>query len=158
MNYLTQNRYLQHGMRVIMTLMALLLIGGCSPKHITPPRIELTIKSNAETNNGQPFYIVIRSVNAKEFLTNSYQKIVRMIFADSPDPSFLYACAILPGKKVVVTVEKPNQTSLGVYALFTQPGNQWKRLFPQPLSSEYDIVLEKNTIKCKKEGFFKRLF
>ena len=119
-----------------------ILIGcnGCFFKHIT-----LTVRSNVDANKGQPVYLMVRSVTAKEFLTESYQDIANKLFVDT-DPSILAYQVILPGQKQKIKIEEPGDTPLGVYCLFTQPGDQWKMMLPQPLHFRYQITLEEDRI------------
>lgn len=117
----------------------LTVMGGC--RHTT-----LTIKADYTANRGQPVYVLIRSVNEKSFLTESYQDISTMIFKDPPDPSILSYRVILPGQKQKLKVEKPANASVGVYGLFTEPDEQWKVILPQPIHFRYLLTLERNRI------------
>lgn len=122
----------------ILVFIILICIYGC--KHT-----KLTLRSYPDTNKGQPVYVMIRSVNAKKFLTDSYQDIADKVFADPPDPSVLDYKAILPGQKQKIKLKKPD-TSVGIYCMFTEPGDEWKIILPRPLNSKYKIELEKNRI------------
>lgn len=113
------------------------ILGGC--KHMT-----LTLKADYNANRGQPVYVLIRSVNEKAFLTESYQDISNMIFKDPPDPSILSYQVLLPGQKQKIKIEKPENASVGVYGLFTEPDEEWKMLLPQPFRYRYLLTLERN--------------
>ena len=123
-------------------LLAGILFGssGCFFKHIT-----LTVRSDVDANNGQPVYLLVRSVTAKEFLTESYQDIAGKVFVDT-DPSILAYQVILPGQKQKIKIEEPGDAPLGVYCLFTEPSDQWKMMLPQPLHFRYQITLEEDRI------------
>jgi len=126
----------------ILLLGVLAVAGGC--KHMT-----LTVKADYNMNKGNPVYVLIRSVNEKSFLTESYQDVTSIVFKDPPDPSILAYKVILPGQKQKVRVEKPADTPVGIYCLYTEPDEQWKMMLPQPLHSRYLILLEKNKIMEK---------
>lgn len=123
----------------LLVLGILFSIGGC--KHLT-----LTIKSMPEANRGKPVYVMVRSVNAKEFLTESYHDVANLLFTDPPDASILAYRVILPGQKQKIRMEKPEKTAVGVYCMFTEPGDQWKIILPQPLHFRYQITLEQDRI------------
>ena len=124
----------------VLILGVLLGSSGCFFKHIT-----LTVRSNINTNKGQPVYLLVRSVTAKEFLTESYQDIAGKLFADT-DPSVLAYQVILPGQKQKIKIEEPGNAPLGVYCLFTEPSDQWKMMLPHPLHFRYQITLEEDRI------------
>lgn len=41
----------------------------------------------------------------------------------------------------------PKKSDIGIYGLFTQPGNSWKLMIPKPLEKKYRITIETNNIK-----------
>ena len=47
------------------------LLAGCGNKHVPPPQIVFIIESEKEANEGQPFHCAVRSVNAKQFVTEA---------------------------------------------------------------------------------------
>jgi hypothetical protein len=126
----------------MLLLGVLAVASGCA--HMT-----LTVKANYDTNRGNPVYVLVRSVNEKAFLTESYQDVIGIVFKDPPDPSILAYQVIVPGQKQKLRVEKPADTPIGVYCLYTEPDEQWKMMLPQPLHSRYLILLEKNRITEK---------
>lgn len=156
-----RNRVSSWKKRVIYCIMVPLVImgiNGCSKKLPPPPQAVFTVKSKADTNEGQPFYVAIRVVSEKQFLTESYQEVVSIIFKDPPDASVLAAKAIVPGQKEKVSIVKPDTNVLGIYCFFTQPGEPWKVKLSQPLDDKYEVVLEDNRIvqTKKKKGLFGR--
>ncbi len=147
----------------VAVLAAALFPAGCSkkaPVPAPPPRMLLDITSDIETNRGQPFYLVVRAINDKQFLTDNYQGIAGLVFADPPDPSVLTARAILPGKQQQITMDKPTQASVGLYFLFSDRIDQWKRMLSQPLSeSGYQVTITKNVIAIDpKKSFWRKIW
>lgn len=54
---------------------------------------------------------------------------------------------IYPGIKAKLSFKKPEGVPVGVYFLFSQPGERWKISKVQPLPSSMDFDLDKNSIK-----------
>lgn len=132
---------------LILIATAVLAVDSCSLfRRSSPKLMTFVIKSKDDTNEGQPFYIMIRYVNQQTFLTDSYQTISAMAFASEADPAVLAVRSILPGKKLKLRVQKLDKDPIGVYCLFTNPGERWKVLLSQPLKSKYKIRLDKNNI------------
>lgn len=127
--------------------------GGCGGKHVPPPEIVFTINSESDTNQGQPFYCAMRSVNANQFLTESYDGVANMLFANPPNASVLASLVILPGEDQEIKIIKPDKVDIGLYCFFTEPGEPWKIKLNQPLGEEYGVTLGKNNIlEAEKEG------
>jgi hypothetical protein len=148
------------GKKLVLSIVALGMlgcVGGCGKKQITPPQMTFTIKSDSETNDGQPFYVLFRAVNEAEFVTDSYQDIAKMVFADPPDASFLGTQVVVPGQKKKIKVEQPMKNTVGVYGLYSEPAEHWRVMLSKPLSSKYVIVFEKNEMTAKKKkGLLRR--
>jgi hypothetical protein len=138
------------------TMMVAVLVAsvfGCGKKHVPPPEIEFTIESEDETNDGQPFYCAIRSVNANQFLSEGYDNVANMLFTNPPNSSVLASFVILPGEEQEIKINKPGKNDLGFYCFFTEPGDPWKVKLDQPLGEEYEIELGKNNIlEAEKNG------
>lgn len=142
---------------------AAMLSAACAGKPM-PPQTMLVVQSDLKTNNGQSFYMLIRSVDTQIFLTESYPDVSNMVFAIPKDKSVLAAVPVIPGVEQKVSVKKPEDTPLAIYCLFTEPGDQWKILMSPPLESRYIINLKNNRIIetrrtfHKKRGLFQRWF
>jgi hypothetical protein len=128
-------------------------IGGCGGKHVPPPEIVFIIESEPDSNQGQPFYCAFRSVNANQFLTDSYDGVAAMLFANPPDSSVLASLVLLPGEEQEIKIKRPDKVDLGLYCFFTEPGDPWKIKLDQPLGDEYAVALGQNNIlEAEKEG------
>jgi hypothetical protein len=123
-------------------LLAAVVLGGCSSN-----KMKIEVSSTVETNEGRPFYTVIRQVEQATYVTDSYEAVAAKVFANPPDPSVLRSEVIYPGQTAQLTVTKPEVLPIAVYFLFSQPGGRWKMSQVQPLPSSIDIELEKNQIK-----------
>lgn len=131
---------------------------GCGPKRPPPPpQMTISLHSTIQTNGGQLFYLLMRTVNEKQFLADTYQGVADLVFADPPDSSVLGTQVIFPGLDQTFKVVQPVQNSVGFYFLFTNPGDQWKRLVSQPLANAYVIDIDGDRVDISvKQGFFRR--
>jgi hypothetical protein len=149
--------------RTLGTLVVLLMIAsifGCAGNQfLNQKNVTFCIQPDKRANNAQPFYIVIRDVDKKSFLIEEYDDIADLVYTDSPDEHFLTWHVVLPGRKEEITVEVSGKSDLGIYSMFTQPGENWKMMFERPLEPEYDIIIQDNSLTYKKEkkGFWKWL-
>jgi len=132
----------------VMTSVLLAALCGCAKN-----RMSIKIQSNYNTNDEQPVVIVIRSVNYNNFLTESYQDIAGMVYADPPNPTVIASHIILPGTKEKIEIEIPLKELVGVYCLFKEP-DIWKVILRRPFDKKYYIILEHNRIVIKKRGLF----
>lgn len=108
----------------------------------------IKIKSSKSTNEGAPFYLLVKSTDFPTFLSEDYEKVVHLL--DNPildQPCFETFC-IVPGWDQRISVETPPDVrSIGVYFFFTHPGNIWKQIIElKEGCSSIKIVLEDNEI------------
>lgn len=108
--------------------------------------MKLFVESEQAINNGQLFYLVVRAVTDKQFLTESYQTVAGLVFADPPDKTVISSHVILPGITQEFQVIQPEESPVGFFFMLTEPGDQWKKLIEQPLAKEYMIRIHKGGI------------
>lgn len=135
---------------IVAVITSVLLAGlfGCAKN-----KMSIKIQSNYNANDEQPVCIVIRSVNYNNFLTESYQDIAGMVYANPPNSTVIASHIILPGTKEKIEIEIPPKELVGVYSLFKEP-DIWKIILRRPFDSKYYIILEQNRIVLKKRGLF----
>ena len=136
----------------VSTVALLLIIGslaGCAGKRIT-----FRIVPDERANNAQPLCVVIREVNKKSFLIEDYDKIADLVYTDPPDESVLAWHVVLPGKKEAIKVKRPGDVDVGIYAMFTSPEEEWKIMLEQPLGSKYELIIQDNSLRYRKRGFW----
>lgn len=124
---------------------------GCSSSSAgAEPTVEVTLEitSKEETNGGRPFYAVVRAVEQATYITDSYEGIAERIFANPRDKSILRAEVVYPGVASEWTVQQPEALSLGVYFLFTEPGDSWKIIRSAPLPSAIEVKLDVNDVSA----------
>lgn len=88
----------------------------------------LKIRSSKCTNNGAPFYALVKSTDFPTFLTDDYQKIANLVANPPEEEGCFQTFCIVPGKDHMVTVETPDVESIAVYFLFTTPGDIWSQI------------------------------
>ena len=145
---------------MVSILVLLLIMGslcGCAGNKIMlQKKITFSIMPDESSNNKRPLYVVIRKVNKKSFLIEDYDEIADLVYIDPPDESLLAWHVILPGKKEDIKVEIPGKTDVGIYAMFTQPEENWKIMLERPFWEEYEIIIQDNQIGYRKvkNGFW----
>jgi hypothetical protein len=140
---------------VVSILAVLLLMGsfhGCGSKAVPKEQVTFYITPDESVNDQRPVYLVIRKVNKKNFLTENYDDIADIVYAEPPDESLLGWHILMPGQNEKILVTKPDTLSIGVYVLFTHPGEKWKMLLEKPLESEYKITIKKNALEEYRKG------
>ena len=138
----SDSRVVARRLPLLAFVLATLLGVGCS----SAPEVTVEITSTAETNGGRPFYAVIRAVEQAIYITDSYEGIAGMIFANPRDPSILRAEVVYPGVPSEWTVEQPEGLSVGVYFMFTDPGDGWKIIRSAPLPTTIEVELGVNDV------------
>ena len=144
----------------LIVLLIMVSIFGCAGnKPLLQKKVTFCINPDKSANNSQPLYIVIRDISKKSFLIEEYNEIADLVYTDPPSESLLTWHVVIPGRKEEITVEVPGKSDIGIYAMFTQPEENWKIMFERPLESEYEIIIQDNSLKYKKEknGFWKWL-
>jgi hypothetical protein len=146
-----------HATGTMLILSLLLVMGslyGCGKSTVKKEQITFNIIPDSSINDERPVYIVIRKVNKMEFLVENYDGISDMVYANPPNESLLAWHMLLPGQKEKIQVIKPDKSDIGVYVLFTSPGENWKMILENPLKSEYNINVKNNELEEYRKGFF----
>lgn len=133
---------------VILVLAALAAACGSKPRPAAAPsskvEIELVVHSTSETNDGRPLHAVVRAVDRETYVADSYAQVANLV--THKDESVLATFVVFPGHEKRLTIEVARKTPVAVYALFTRPGKQWKKLVEEPLPSPVQIFLSKRVI------------
>jgi predicted component of type VI protein secretion system len=130
-------------------LAALLAIAsGCAAAKPPAPRPEpapllLEIAAGKATNQGGPLYVAVRKCDGAGFLAEDYDAIAESLFRSPRDPALLRKAIVHPGE--VVRLEVPRELSdgevLGVYFLFSAPGDRWRLSMDDPRTQAVSVVL-----------------
>lgn len=117
--------------------------GGCSSTGMT-----IYVDAAPGTNDGQPFFALVRQVDEAAFVTEPYETVAAKVFAVPADESVLKSAVIYPGATHAIELEqKPNGKPLAVYFLFSKPDEKWKISRAQPLPDSIEVELDGNRIK-----------
>jgi hypothetical protein len=111
------------------------------------PTLTLQVQSADVMNQGRPLYMLVRNVDQKTFLTESYQTVASQVV--TPDASVIDSEVIFPGSSRRFEVSRQSKTPVAVYFLFTSPapGTDWKHLIDQPLPAQQSFALGTNAIE-----------
>jgi hypothetical protein len=144
------SEYFKNGAVAVLFLIAVtgsLYISGCGKGAVKIDELVINVISDKQINDGRSVYIVLRTVNRMEFMVENYDGISDMVFANPQDNSVIANQMILPGKNEVIHIQKPEKNGIGIYALFSTPGDNWKIMIEPPFKPEYRIKVKKNRIE-----------
>ncbi len=102
---------------------------------------QLTLRINPanDTNGRLPFYLLVRRVDPRAYVSDSYQSVAAMVM--TPDDSVVAAALVFAGTTQVIGLAPPQKGQLAVYVLFTYPSGDWKTLIPTPTPTQLEIKL-----------------
>lgn len=89
----------------------------------------IEIQTNKLTNDGTPFYALVKATDFPSFLADDYQKIAALVAYPPEDQKCFAIVCIVPGITQIIKIETPESKSIAVYCLFTHPGEIWKHIF-----------------------------
>lgn len=136
--------------RIVYLILCVFFSGCMSNSSAAQEPFEIDIQTKAFSNQGLPFYCVVKEVEKGEFLTDTYQEVAEEVFSGEEDPSKRTLEVIIPGSSYRTRFQKSKKnTSLGIYFLFTNPGEEWK-LFVDPSCKKINIELGEDEIKSIK--------
>lgn len=118
---------------------AVLLATGCVPSQIT-----INVLAAPNTNQSRPLYMVVRTVDPKAYLSQSYDEVVEKVV--KPDESVLHTAVVYPGANRQVRVKVPQPLPVAVAFLFTSPDGAWQTLLEAVVPGTVDIELEGSRI------------
>ena len=130
--------------RIVMGALILVSMGASSGCAST---LKFSITSDEQTNKSTPVYLVVRSVDGQTFLAEHYNAVAEKVFQSTRDESILERKIIFPGQTEVIQIEPPESGNLGVYVLFSEPGENWRIPLQAPFPEEIVISLGKNQIR-----------
>lgn len=110
--------------------------------------VTFLIKTTKETNQGTPLYVVLKETNMAQFLTQDYHEIAAQSFWKEEDGAGAVKMVLVPGSTNKVTLPAPGKDkSVGVYFLFTNPGESWKYILDKPKAEKVKILLGEREYK-----------
>lgn len=88
---------------------------------------KITITSSKTTNDGAPFYVVLKFTDFGQFLVDDYQTVADLSASENSDCSIMRVCMI-PGRTQSRIAKPPPGQLIAVYCLFTHCAERWKYL------------------------------
>lgn len=128
------------------------LTAGCSSG--PSDHVAVSIDTTHETNAGRPFYLVVRQVDERIYLIETYEDVADKVFSTPPDASICHKEVVFPGERgEPIAVKKPEGSQpVAFYFLFTAPGARWKTLVANPLPDEIRFELGPSEIATEEPG------
>jgi hypothetical protein len=130
-----------HALLLCLLIVSAMLSSGCA----STLRFSVTAETN--TNKNAPVYLVVRSVDGQAFLAEHYNAVAEKVFQGVPDKSILERKIIFPGQSETIQIDTPAEGNIGVYILFSEPGENWRIPLQAPFPEEVLISLGKNQIR-----------
>lgn len=131
--------------KTVLKIASALLLGGCLTTSDNATTFQ--VKTIETTNNGIPFYAVVKSTELSQFLGESYHKIATQTMLEDPESSSLETLCFIPGSTQTFKVPNPDHKPLAIYFIFTHPGEEWKYLINEDNITKVKILLGENEIK-----------
>ena len=117
--------------------------GSASQVRPKPPPLHLEITAGKDTNHGGPLYVVVRKIDRAGFLAEDYDAIADGLFREPRDPAVVRKAIVRPGEVATLDADRDlaDGEILGVYFLFSVPGNDWRLAVGNPRVRRIAIVL-----------------
>jgi predicted component of type VI protein secretion system len=117
--------------------------GGAVAQIRKPEPVHLEITAGPDTNHGGPLYVVVRKLDQAGFLADDYDAIADRLFSEPRDPSILRKVVVRPGHAITVDADRElaDGEILGVYFLFSVPGDSWRLAVADRAVQRIKIVL-----------------
>lgn len=109
--------------------------------------MRIQVRSDNDTNAGRPLYMLVRSVDSRTLVSESYKDASDLVFTTPRDATIQHLQAVLPGQDVNVTLPTPEESDLALYFFFTRPGEKWRVPLPRPIPSDIVVELSSNQVK-----------
>ena len=134
-------------LRTAALVAALVSLTGCYEAK-KEDEVTFLIKTTKETNQGTPLYVVLRETNMAQFLTQDYHEIAAQSFWKEENAPGTVKMVLIPGSTNKITLPSPGKDkSVGVYFLFTNPGESWKYILDKPKAEKVKILLGEREYK-----------
>jgi hypothetical protein len=131
----------QQGSLWIVVMLGLLV---CAQTGCTTWRFFITLRSTEDTNQGRPLQVLVRSVQAESFRTETYGELAQLLI--KPDPSVLRVVTVEPSQKRRLWIGAPSNKPVALYFLFSATTGSWKMLLPPPLPWSVSVPLGRNGV------------
>jgi len=88
--------------------------------------LPIVVRPSADSNAGRPLYVVVRAIDEKRFIEDSYGAVAALVI--EPDETVLATLVVFPGTNALQVLELAELPAvIGVYCLFTDTHEDgWK--------------------------------
>lgn len=128
--------------------------GGAAPQvRPKPPPLRLEITAGKDTNHGGPLYVVVRKIDQAGFLAEDYDAIADGLFGEPRDPAVVRKAIVRPDEVTTLDIDRDlaDGEILGVYFLFSVPGDHWRLAISDRRTRRVDIVLDASGIESAEQ-------
>ena len=91
-------------------------------------------------------YLMVRAVDGQTFISENYDAVSKRVFSYPADEDVLSKHVVFPGETMSVRLPPKETGDIGVYFMFTTPGQKWRFTLQQPLSDDVDVDLGNSEI------------
>jgi len=133
------------GIWLVAVFAALLgLTSGCSTW-----RMFITLRADAETNQGRPIAVLIRSISEQDYRKEPYAVLAQL--ATQPDKSVLRMLTLQPKDRLKkrLWLSVPAKTPVAIYFLYTSQTGSWKMLLVPPLPWSASVPLGRHGVEVE---------
>lgn len=116
-----------------------LLASGCVPGYL-----RLSLRTQPDSNAGQPLYCLIRNVDRTVFSSETYSEAAQK--ATEKDPGLLAKEILFPGQRLTRYLKVPKKDGIGLYFLYTAPGGEWRVFLDPPLPLSFSATVGKHEV------------
>lgn len=109
--------------------------------------VRIQVRSDDDTNAGRPLYLLVRSVDSRALVSESYTEAAALVFSMPRESSIQHVQALIPGQDASITLPVPEASDLALYFFFTRPGEKWRVPLPRPIPSDIVVELSSNQVK-----------
>ena len=106
------------------------------------------IKTTKSTNHGSPVYVIIKNADLAEFLRDDYQKIVTEELLSEEKKDSVQKICLLPGMTKTLYLPNSKKGLVGIYCMFTDPGDEWKCYLESGGANHVKLLLGECEIMC----------
>lgn len=131
----------QQGSLWLVVMLGLLV---CAQTGCTTWRFFINLRGMEDSNQGRPLQVLVRSVQAESFRTETYGELAQLLI--KPDPSVLRVVTVEPSQKRRLWIRAPSNKPVALYFLFSATTGSWKMLLPPPLPWSVSVPLGRNGV------------
>ena len=89
--------------------------------------------------------MIVKETTMAEYLIDDYHEVANQSFWKESEEKNLTKKVIVPGKTNKIVIDVQNKEKLmGLYFIFSNPGECWKYIIDQPQSKKVKVLLGEN--------------